>query len=227
MNDFSTLLALSFKAERLSARRLAARAALDQETALHTILQQVAGDIGLTALLKQRQALLDASVARIATRDAQKAAANSARIQRHDGPATAWRAWFDGSAHPNPGRCGIGALLLGPDGARIELSQAAGHGNSSEAEYRALLALLEAAVQAGARELTVYGDSQVVINDILGAEGASAPSLRALRQQACSLIAQIGTVALRWVPRHKNGAADALSQAAVRREASLTPAGST
>ena len=27
-----------------------------------------------------------------------------------------WRAWFDGSALPNPGRMGLGFVLQGPDG---------------------------------------------------------------------------------------------------------------
>ena len=40
--------------------------------------------------------------------------------QDHGGPQ-AWRGWFDGSAHPNPGKLGIGALLLGPDGAGLKL----------------------------------------------------------------------------------------------------------
>ena len=61
--------------------------------------------------------------------------------QDHGGPL-AWRGWFDGSAHPNPGKLGIGALLLGPNGERIEVSEAAGHGSSSDAEYAALTAVL-------------------------------------------------------------------------------------
>ncbi|HEY0064418.1 MAG TPA: ribonuclease HI family protein [Telluria sp.] len=225
MRDFSTLLALSFHAERVRARRLATRAALDQEIALRTILEQAAGPAGLAVLLATRQALRDTASARLAVRAAEKARANAARLRRHDGAASPWRGWFDGSAHPNPGRCGIGALLLGPDGARLEISHPAGYGNSSEAEYRALIALLELALEAGARQLTVYGDSQVVINDAGADERASAAALRPLRSAARSLMAQIGSVALHWIPRHKNGAADALSQAAVRRKEEVTDSG--
>lgn len=213
----ASLLTLSFKAERASARKLVRDAAApDQDTALRVILEQVAGTDGLDALLAQRQALLDAAAARRAAREAGKAAATAERAARHEGPPTPWRAWFDGSAHPNPGRCGIGALLLGPAGERIELSRAAGHGNSSEAEYRALIALLHAAADAGARGLTIYGDSRVVVDDMAAADGKGAPSLAALRDAAKALLPLIGEVALRWIPRHKNGAADALSQRAVR-----------
>jgi ribonuclease HI len=142
------------------------------------------------------------------------ATALARRKLRHDGPPTAWRAWFDGSAHPNPGACGIGALLTGPAGERIEIARAAGYGNSSEAEYRALIALLEAAVQAGAHGLTIYGDSKVVIDDLNGSDAAAAPSLGQLRQAALALTAQLRGFTLRWIPRHKNSEADALSQQA-------------
>jgi ribonuclease HI len=151
---------------------------------------------------------------RTLARAAKRAAAVARRKLRHDGPPTAWRAWFDGSAHPNPGNCGIGALLTGPAGQRIEISRAAGYGNSSEAEYRALIALLIAAVQAGAHGLTIYGDSKVVIDDVNGSDAAAAPALNELRQVALALTAQLRGFTLRWIPRHKNSEADALSQLA-------------
>ncbi|MEH6436071.1 ribonuclease HI family protein, partial [Massilia sp. DD77] len=128
--------------------------------------------------------------------------------------ASAWNAWFDGSARPNPGRCGIGAILEGPDGQRIELSQDAGYGNSSEAEYRALIAVLQAAVRQGAGELAIHGDSQVVVDDVNGPECAAAAILRPYRDQARALLARLPGATLRWIPRHKNTRADALSQRA-------------
>jgi ribonuclease HI len=226
MTDLTTLLALSFKAERASARRLALRdCSTDQASALRATLEAAAGPAGLAQLLSERQAMLDAKAARAQAKQAERAAANARRMARHEGAPTPWRAWFDGSAHPNPGRCGIGGLLLGPHGERVEITRAAGHGNSSEAEYMALIAVLEAAVQAGACDLTIYGDSRVVVDDMAGADDAAAPSLQALRSVALALLECLEKVALRWVPRHKNGAADALSQQAARRGETLTDPG--
>jgi ribonuclease HI len=213
MTAYADLLAIAYKAERSASRKLAERGALPLEETLRSVLEARAGGAGLAALVAERTAMLAASAARTAARQAEKSHALSLRKARHDGPASGWRAWFDGSAHPNPGRCGIGGVVLAPSGMRIELSQGAGFGNSSEAEYRALIALLEAARDAGARCLTVYGDSQVVINDLAASEAASAPALRELRAAAALLIAS-QAVTLRWIPRHKNGAADALSQQA-------------
>ena len=139
----------------------------------------------------------------------------------HGGPR-AWRGWFDGSAHPNPGKLGIGALLLGPQGERIEVSQAAGYGNSSEAEYAALTALLQAAVKVRPPpvQLLLYGDSQVVINDVLGTTPVGAKGLETQRATVVALLEQFTEVSLHWLPRHRNGEADKLSQMAV---ANLTP----
>jgi len=214
MIEFRHLIAIAYKGERVASRRLAARTGISEETALRATLETAAGADGLAHLLAERKAILAASAARAAARIADKAAANAARMTRHDGTPTPWRAWFDGSARPNPGRCGIGALLTGPRAERIEISEPAGYGNSSEAEYRALIAVLESALRAGARGLSIYGDSQVVINDVTGADAAAAPSLAGLRTQARALIGQLGGVALRWIPRHKNGEADALSRRA-------------
>jgi ribonuclease HI len=105
--------------------------------------------------------------------------------------------------------------IEGPDGRVIELSRPAGHGNSSEAEYRALIALLETALAHGAHELTVLGDSRVVIDDVTGPDLYAAPALAGYRARALALLDLLPEARLRWVPRHKNTGADALSQRAL------------
>ena len=215
MTEFEELCDVAFHGERVASRRLALRTGVTEEAALRSTLARAAGATGLAALCEQRRARKAVQEARFAMRAAEKARANAQRASRHDGVLTPWRGWFDGSAHPNPGRCGIGALIIGPDGERIALSRAAGYGNSSEAEYMALIAALEAARDAGAHGLTLYGDSQVVINDMGGDDAAAASSLRELRARARSLADALGGVTLRWIPRHKNAEADGLSQRAV------------
>lgn len=206
---------LAYKSERAAGRRLALARGLSSDQALRQVLEQAAGQAGLATLVSARLALRAAQDERDAARAFQRAADKARRASAHDGRPTAWRAWFDGSARPNPGRCGIGAVLRGPDGAAFELAQPAGYGNSSEAEYRALIAVLEAAVAHGADELTVYGDSRVVIDDVNGPDAFAAPALAAYRATVRTLSARIASLSLRWVPRHKNLEADALSQRAV------------
>lgn len=215
MNDTPDLERIAYKAERTASRRLAARAGLTADEALRRTLALAAGAAGLSALVAARTAQLEAQAARDAARAAGRAAAAARRTVRPDGAPGAWRGWFDGSARPNPGRCGIGVRLDGPDGVIVELAEPAGHGNSSEAEYRALIALLETAVAHGAHDLTIHGDSRVVIDDVTGPDLYAAPALSACRARALALLAVLPDVRLRWVPRHKNTAADALSQRAL------------
>jgi ribonuclease HI len=214
MNELLRLLEAASRTERSASRRLATRAGLSEEQALRQTLESSAGTAGLPALLAQRRSLRLAAERRAEAKSARQEAGRVLRQARHDGPATAWRAWFDGSARPNPGRCTIGCVLKGPHGEVVEISLPAGYGNSGEAEYLALIALLEAAVQNGAHDLTIYGDSQVVVNDVNGPEHAAAPALQPYRRKASALLAQLREVTLRWVPRHKNLEADALSQRA-------------
>jgi ribonuclease HI len=219
MNDLIDLQTIAYKGERAASRRLARTHGLSDEQALRRTLEIAAGQAGLPALVAERLALREAESARAAAREQVRASAHAEREARDkEGPSggpAAWRAWFDGSARPNPGRCAIGVLLCGPDGARVELSQPAGVGDSSDAEYRALIALLEAALEQGADDLTIHGDSQVVIGDVSGPDFHAAPVLRAYRDRARALLARIEHVSLRWVPRHKNQIADALSQRAL------------
>lgn len=214
MTELDRLQGAANRTELAASRKLARRAGLPIEEALRTTLAASAGDAGLDALLAGRAALREAESARLLIRRAARAAALSLQRARHDGVSTPWRAWFDGSARPNPGRCGIGARLLGPGGELVELSEPAGYGNSSEAEYLALIAVLEAATRMGAFDLTVYGDSRVVIDDVAASGANSAPALRPYRARVHALLDRLPGASLRWVPRHKNLDADALSQRA-------------
>ncbi|KHA77775.1 hypothetical protein NC77_16410 [Janthinobacterium lividum] len=214
--ELETLLAAAFKSERTQARRLAALEGITGDAALRRILEQASGTLGLAALLATRlqahAAEAQCKAQKISDRQQAQAARRVMAV-----PASAWRGWFDGSAHPNPGKLGIGALLLGPNGERIEVSEAAGYGSSSDAEYAALTAVLQAAlkVRPPPVQLLLYGDSQVVINDVLGTTPLGAKGLETQRATVVALLEQFTDVSLRWLPRHRNGEADRLSQLAI------------
>lgn len=214
--------AAAFHGERAASRRLAKAMGITGAAALQQILEQAAGSAGLPALLLARAQLRSADQARRSARLQGRADKLAASRAAKLPPPGAWHAWFDGSAHPNPGRLGIGAVLIGPAGERVEISQRAGQGNSGEAEYLALEALLQEALAARPPLLAVYGDSQVVIGDVAaGASqgaGAGAKGLELHRERVLDLLEKLrqsGQVTLHWVPRHRNGEADCLSQQAI------------
>lgn len=212
MNDFSQL---AYKSEHAASRKLAQRLGIPQRDALLQTLTLSAGAQGLDAMLERRRALLLAGTERARVRR-ERIAAGVARRALRDAASTPWRAWFDGSARPNPGQCTIGGVVLGPDGERAEIARSAGYGDSSHAEYRALIAVLEKATAMGCTSLTIYGDSRVVIDDVSGPDYDAAPTLLPYRTRVLELMSQLREARLRWIPRHRNPEADALSQRAAQ-----------
>lgn len=213
--EFEALATAAFHAELVSSRRLAAREGVSLEVALRRTLTLAAAPLALEQLLQSRAAARAALALQREQRLQRRQEQRAARLAAGAPDPLAWLGWFDGSARPNPGRLGIGALLCGPGGERVEISRHAGDGDSGEAEYLALIALLEAATPWRPAQLVVYGDSRVVIDDV--ACGGAVRALAPLHARAAALLAglgQLGQVELRWVPRHRNGAADRLSQLA-------------
>ena len=127
-----------------------------------------------------------------------------------------WQAWFDGSALPNPGKIGIGAVLLSPDGRRFEKSLQPGlRGCNNQAELHALCATLELAHGAGAQYLLVRGDSDVTIRYVSGQGSTKIAVLQTLVEQARAWLNRFEEVQLCWVPRHRNSEADHLCRLAL------------
>lgn len=130
--------------------------------------------------------------------------------------ATAWRLWFDGTACPNPGRLGLGAVIEAPDARRWEVSAPAGcFGCNNEAELLALAKALELAQAQGALELLVHGDSDFAIRHLSGAAQTAVPRLQLLLAQVAVQLEAFQHVTLQWVPRHRNPDADRLCRAAL------------
>jgi len=130
-----------------------------------------------------------------------------------------WLVYCDGSAMPNPGRIGLGAVLIAPDGTCHTLSQATHeHGCNNEAELRALMAALQALKSHGAQALRLHCDNSVVVTQLAQLADAKArpiARLASLFEEARVLLASFEQAELVWIPRHRNGEADALARAAL------------
>jgi probable phosphoglycerate mutase len=118
----------------------------------------------------------------------------------------------DGGARGNPGSAGYGAIIKDQSGQILaELYAGIGINTNNVAEYRGLLAALEWAVQHGHRRLHIRSDSQLIVQQMLGAYKVKHPGLIPLYQQACRLAAQVGHVTYEHVRREQNKEADRLS----------------
>lgn len=110
---------------------------------------------------------------------------------------------------------GAGAVVQ-TDRERKVLSRPFGLGTNNQAEYRGLILGLRHALGMGADEVTVHGDSQLVLRQLEGRYAVKAPGLKALHEEALLLLARFHKVRLEWVPRERNSAADQASRDALR-----------
>lgn len=123
-------------------------------------------------------------------------------------------AYFDGASRGNPGESGAGACIVGDNGRIIwECARPLGIGTNNEAEYRALIILLEEIASRGLKNVTVRGDSRLVISQVTGKWKIREERLRPMAERAMALAKAVGA-RLEWIPREQNAMADALSNKA-------------
>ncbi len=133
-------------------------------------------------------------------------------------PAAAgeWTVFCDGSAVPNPGRMGIGAVITAPDGTRETLSVAThAIGCNNEAELRALTAALERLKARGATVVRTFSDNSVLVAQLGAVQARPVLRMATLFDEARALLATFEHASVQWIPRHRNVEADTLARAAL------------
>jgi len=117
----------------------------------------------------------------------------------------------DGGARGNPGPAAYGYVLESDDGTVLDArGETIGVATNNVAEYRALLAGLEAALECGVTELEVVSDSELVVKQMRGEYKVKNAALRELSLQAGRLARKLGSVTYTAVRREHNEFADRL-----------------
>src|SRR6266567_5887963 len=125
-------------------------------------------------------------------------------------------AYSDGASRGNPGPAAIGALVLGEDGQPLaEISRHIGRGTNNEAEYRAAIAAVEAAIALGARDVELRMDSELIVRQFHGVYRVRNPALGRHFQRLSALRRQLDRLELVHVPRALNREADRLANRAL------------
>jgi ribonuclease HI len=125
----------------------------------------------------------------------------------------------DGGARGNPGPAAIGAVVTDPTTEPptqlATVSEQIGVATNNVAEYRAVIAGLQAARPYHARVVHLRADSMLVIRQLEGAWRIKQPHLRPLHAEAKALLDIYEVVDLAHVPREQNVDADLLVNAAL------------
>jgi len=124
----------------------------------------------------------------------------------------------DGGSRGNPGPAAFAYVLEAEDGTVLDArGEAIGVATNNVAEYRALVAGLERAVEVGVSELEVVSDSELLVKQMRGEYKVKNAALRVLSFEAAQLKGQIGRVTYRAVRREDNELADRLVNEALDR----------
>ncbi|MFN4242129.1 MAG: ribonuclease HI family protein [Tepidisphaerales bacterium] len=130
---------------------------------------------------------------------------------------------FDGGSRGNPGPAAAGIVLEAEDGTVLQARGVfLGHATNNVAEYRGLLAGLQAARQLGATRVKVRGDSELVIKQLLGEYRVKNESLKPLHEKAVALLRQFDSADIGHNTREHNELADRLANLALDRGRDVT-----
>ncbi|SEB25965.1 MULTISPECIES: bifunctional RNase H/acid phosphatase [unclassified Mycobacterium] len=130
----------------------------------------------------------------------------------------------DGGSRGNPGPAGYGAVVFSADRAEVlaESSASIGVATNNVAEYRGLIAGLEAAAALDADDVAVSMDSKLVVEQMSGRWQVKHPDLIPLNREAVALARRFARVSYTWIPRAQNAHADRLANEAM--DAAVAPA---
>jgi formyltetrahydrofolate-dependent phosphoribosylglycinamide formyltransferase len=127
--------------------------------------------------------------------------------------------YTDGGSRGNPGPAAAGFILADHNGNQIQskalfLNQT----TNNVAEYTAIIKALEAAKQIGAKRLTVFSDSELLVKQVNGQYKVKSEQIRPLFRQALDLINEFEDCKVKHITRNKNKQADELVNQALNLE---------
>ena len=121
------------------------------------------------------------------------------------------RLFTDGGARGNPGPAAYGYVLENEDGSVLAAhGEKIGIATNNVAEYSALVAGLEKALELGVGSVEVVSDSQLLVKQMLGEYRVKNEALQELWSRASALAREVGSVRFTWVRREHNELADRL-----------------
>jgi probable phosphoglycerate mutase len=117
----------------------------------------------------------------------------------------------DGGARGNPGPAAYGYVLESEDGTVLAAhGERIGVATNNVAEYRALVAGLEKALELGVEEVEVISDSELLVKQMTGEYRIKNDALKELAADAAGLARRLRDVSYEAVRREHNELADSL-----------------
>ncbi|XP_057518009.1 uncharacterized protein LOC130798929 [Amaranthus tricolor] len=134
-------------------------------------------------------------------------------IPQHPEPNQEWKLYVDGSSTQSAS--GAGLLIVSSAGVRMERAvRFEFAASNNEAEYEALLMGLKICHEAGAKVLSTFSDSQLIVGQVNGEFEAKDEGMKMYLQQVREFVKKFDKFTLVHIPRSQNAQADSLAKLA-------------
>jgi ribonuclease HI len=130
-----------------------------------------------------------------------------------------WHVYIDGASSCNPGHAGAGFVAY--DELHQEVGRESaylGEMTNNMAEYEALVRALAKAFKSGVKNVSIYTDSLLVANQVLGKYKVKNVILLQYSEEVKNLIRNFDHFTIQYVPREKNTVADKLAKEAIKKK---------
>lgn len=119
--------------------------------------------------------------------------------------------YTDGGARGNPGPAAAGVVFYNDEQEKVaEFSEFLGHATNNQAEYKSLILALEKTKAYKLKEIEVFLDSELVVNQLNGNYRVKNEGLKPLYQQVLALISKFDKISFSHTLREGNKLADKL-----------------
>lgn len=127
-----------------------------------------------------------------------------------------YKIWTDGGSRGNPGPCGAGGVIKDPKGVIIaEVSEYLGVQTNNYAEYKALGLTVNRAIELKIKNVIVYLDSKLVVEQMKGKWKVKNENIIPLHKEISIIISYFNSIEFIHIPRRFNKEADALANKAM------------
>lgn len=130
-----------------------------------------------------------------------------------------YKLFSDGGARGNPGPAAIGAVLYQDDEELATVSEYIGETTNNQAEYRAILAGVELALEKGVKELECFLDSELIVEQLNQRYKVKDKELAKLFVKVWNLTLKFDKISFTHVRREGNKRADQLVNQALDKQA--------
>ncbi len=128
-------------------------------------------------------------------------------------------AYIDGGSRGNPGPAAAGFVLTDHAGTQLQAKAFfIGRTTNNVAEYTGIIKALEAAKRIGAKQLTVFSDSELLVKQLNGEYKVKSEQIRPLFRQAVDLLGEFESWKVQHIVREKNKETDKLVNQALNLE---------